>query len=302
LKSKGYYKMKLKKLVIALGLAGTVLTGCDGSGLSSSDADFNVTAIDGYIVDGIVTVHCGYEYQNTYTARTNKSGVASLVTYGAPLSQCYAEISGDENTYDADAPDTSWKHSMKSLPGRAVINPFTDIAVTLSEVAGNELLNEEELKNKVLELLGYDDNHASSAILFEDFGENAGESEDNAEVAFLAQAVFDTKTQMVEQLGEENNTPANLAVVYKVILPQAEKAVASQIQAIKDKGEKVSDSVITITISVPQIAIDNGNVDEAALNNEHVDIQVEVKPKPTDPAPATGATGTGTGTSGVNQG
>jgi hypothetical protein len=152
-------------------------------------------------------------------------------------------------------------------------------------------------------MLGYDDYHASAAVLFEDFGENAGESDINADVAFLAQSVFDTKVQLEEKLekaGKEHKTSENLVAMLDVILPQVEEVVAEKIIEIKNNGDKVKDSVITITISVPQIAIDNGKVDLVQFNNDsaHVEVVATVKPKPTNTDP----TGTGTGSEGVNQG
>ena len=56
------YTMKLKHVVIAVGMA-LGLTACGGGGGSSSSSsssyDFKVTAVDGYLKNAIVTATCG---------------------------------------------------------------------------------------------------------------------------------------------------------------------------------------------------------------------------------------------------
>ena len=254
--------MKQSKLVMLMGLAAAVLTGCGGS---SSDSDFTVTAIDGYIVNGRVTTTCSYGNASaTFTGYTDQSGKARInltssegITYTPD--ECTSKVKGVAGTYDADAPGESWEgNTMNTLPGLAVINPFTDIAFTVSQVEGNESLSTDELKSRVLELLGYDDSHPSADVLFEDFGANyARDVSSNVETALLAQAVFDVKTQLLARLAESAETRAieyytltaeQVIAVYDAVLGKVTGVVERAVEEIKAAGEDVSNYAVKINI------------------------------------------------------
>ena len=251
--------MKLNKLMMSLGLATAVLTGCNDS---ESDSSFAVTAIDGYIVNGLVTTTCSNgDVSATFTGTTDESGRAYInptsegITYTAD--ECTSKVEGVAGTYDVDTPDESWEgNTMNSLPGLAVINPYTDMASTVLQVEGNESLSTEELKSKVLELLGYDDNYAYAAVLFEDFGANYTRNlSDNVEVALLAQAVFDVKTQLLTELAESGETRAieyytftaeQFITFYEAVLPKVTGIVAKAIEDIESDG-----SYYTVKVNIP---------------------------------------------------
>ena len=248
----------------------------------------------------------------TFTGETDVFGQASINPSRDGIvylqDECTSQVEGDDETYDVDDGEASkgaWKgKSMKSLPGLGVINPFTDIAVTLSEVEGNESLSNDQLKSKVLDMLGYDDTDKAADVLFEDFGENAGDSEDNAEVALVAQGVFDAKVQVKEALekaGGNNDNATNLVNLLTTKLPQVKEKVEKAVTDAKAVSQKVQDIKVTIDLDLPDPkAGDDFDLDEFLDDIKNISIVVTIDKKPTDD-PATG-TGTGTGTNGVNQG
>ena len=250
--------MKPSKLAIVMGFVTVALTAC-GGGSGAGPADFTITVIDGYIVDGKVTAHCGYEYQNPYTARTDTSGIASLFTEGASVTDCYAEVTGDEDTYDTDAPGDPWLYTMKSLPGLAVINPYTDIAATILEngysLTRSTSLTVAELMQRVFAVVDPQDKLGLSGggvDLFADYGANSADnsgldSVTQAKVAVLAQSTFDTVTAIKTK--QADATSANLETLYSTVLPQVVTAVNTKIQEVGE--DNLETLVFSADITLP---------------------------------------------------
>ncbi|MGB5447050.1 MAG: hypothetical protein WBM99_16275, partial [Psychromonas sp.] len=189
---------------------------------------------------------------------------------------CSSTITGNAETYDADAPDDAWTHTMNTLAGLNIINPFTDIASILSKISGNESLTQDELKAKVLALLGYSD----SDDLFTDYSTNS-------KVALLAQAVFDVTIQTLAALGD-NYSAANMEALYEKILPNVVTAVNEAIELAENNGSSIS--TISISLNLGTLSFnEDGSVDTDTLN-----ATVEAEVIYTDDNVATGATG-GTG-------
>ena len=246
--------MKLNKLVVSMGLTTAILSGC----VDDFKSTFFPTAIDGYIVNGLVTTTCG---EDVFTGRTNEVGVAALDITPYTADECTSKVTGDEQTYDADAPTEPWLHTMETLPGEAVINPFTTVAATIAKVPGNEGLDKASLKNKVLETLGFDDNHAAAAVLFADYGATAATDETAAEAALLAQATFDVTTEAKSVLGETNNNPTNLTSLLAASLKSTAANVVAKIATLKAAGSALNGQVIAAAVTFPDLNFsDDGSV------------------------------------------
>ncbi len=293
--------MKLNKLVIAMGLATAFLTACS----DSNNATQPVTAIDGYIVNGIVTTTCG---GFTYTGRTNAFGVAALNTSVFTLADCTSTtVTGDADTFDYDlGADVPWTQTMSTLDGLSVINPYTDIAALA--VANDPTLDNAGALEAVYTIL----NIPASLIpagtdLFVDFGtNNADYSEEQAKLAVLAETTFATLVDL--KAAAPDATPAQLTNLYAQVLPQVSVAVDDYIEA--NPTLDLSEVAFTIDIPLPE-AVEFNEDGTVIITSELKDIAIvvddTVKPEPAttpDDTPdipdATG--GTGTGSDGVNQG
>ena len=284
--------MKLNKLVIAMGLASVVLAGCG----SDNDETQSVTAVDGYIVNGLVATTCG---GTVFTGRTNETGIASISTSVFALSDCSgSSITGDDTTYDYDlGKNVAWKHTMKTLKGLSVINPYTDIAVTAVE--NDPTLDNAGALAAVYEILGIP---ASLIVggtdLFVDFGTNNANSD--PKLAVLAETTFATIIKLKDKVPDAK--AVNLVSLYQQVLPQVSTAVDAYITA--NPGLDLSKVVFTVTIPLPAtIEFDDAGAVIVTPELEDITIIIDdiVKPEPPTTPDATG-TGTGTGTEGVNQG
>lgn len=270
--------MKLSKLAITIGLVTISLTACNG-GDSAKEPDFTITAIDGYIVKGIVSAACGDQYHNIYTARTNELGVASLFTMGASITSCRAQISADGDTYDRDRASVAWLHTMVSLPGLAVINPYTDIGATIFENAPSLTLD--ETLQRVFTLLTIPSELGLTDVnLFLDYGvNNSGSGLDTvtqAKVAVLAESTFAAIVALKASLPAQPSS-ANLLTLYKVVLPQVTAAVHAKIQEVgEDNLEKL---VFSIELALPDKIsfLDNGEL-ESSLTELSINIVTSEKP------------------------
>jgi len=282
--------MKLNKLVLAMGIATATLMGC-----SDHENKTSVTAIDGYIVAGNVTATCN---TNQYTATTNIKGVAIVDIVNQSLSNCTLKVVGDSDSYDYDqGSSSSWEYTMKSLQGLKVINPYTDIASTLSEDETNDGLSQSELMALVLDLLGTD---ATTIVgdfnLFSDFGASTTVSEQAQQVRVLAESTFAATIAITEALGSDDSAENRIAM-FNAVLPVTTEAVYSAITSSSD----LSTIVFVASVTIPTLVFEDGvvNTDDIATDMS-VSITEEDKPEPIDPV----ATGTGTGTGGddTNQG
>jgi len=279
--------MKRNKLVIALGLASAVLVGCN----SSSDSNkAGSTSLDGYIVQGLVTMTCGDE---SFTGRTNEIGVASIDISSYSLADCSSSITGDALTYDYDQKGTPWLHTMKTLPGLAVINPYTDVAALLVE--NDPTLEGTALLEAVYATL---DIPASlilaSSDLFVDFGTNNANRVANMSV--LSESVFATIVKLKDAV-PAGTSAKNLVSLLKKVLPKATAAAEAYIAA--NPGLDLSEVVFTPVITLPAvIEFDaDGNI-TTDLSGIVITISHIVKPPKYTPPTATGATGTGSSTGG----
>ncbi|MFT6985201.1 MAG: hypothetical protein ACJAT7_001009 [Psychromonas sp.] len=287
--------MKLNKLVIAMGLASVVLTGCGSSSSTpTAEADFNITAIDGYIANGIVTATCN---DIEYTARTNGAGVAAILADGSDISECTAEIMGDAETRDLDAPDVAWLHTMATLKGLSVINPYTDVAAVI--FANNPALSTAELMDEVVALLDIPaDVVAGGVNLFADFGGNNADSgldtESLAKISVLAQSTFSAIVKLKAAL-PANATPAQAKALYATVLPKVTTMVAAKITELGQSN--LTGKVFAAKFTLPTLAFNEDGTLSSDLSGLTVELVESVDPKAT----GTG-TGTGTGTDGLNQG
>lgn len=296
--------MKLNKLVIAMGLASLALTACNSdSGTApvtpAEKADFTITAIDGYILNGLVTATCG---DKVYKDRTDDKGVAELLAEGNAVTDCTAVITGDKDTRDADFPKVAWEHTMSTLPGLSVINPYTDVAAIV--LANNPGMSVKNVMQQVVKVLNIPvDLIADGVDLFADFGENNAstglDTVSLAKIAVLAQSTF-AQTVEIKKALPANATAAQVEATYKVVLPQVTTAVKAEIARV---GEyKLSNKVIVVTVTLPEkIEFKNDGTIATDLGKLPVKVVTTTKPgKDEDKATGTG-TGTGTGTDGVNQ-
>jgi len=129
--------MKLKTLGLAVGMVLT-MTSCKDTTNESANADFQVTAIDGYLKNAVVTVQCG---SKTFTpAPTDGSGKTLVDTNGIPSSQCSVTISAasDGSTVDmATGKNFStgelYLKTPVGLSGDLVATPFTTLVAVQLE-------------------------------------------------------------------------------------------------------------------------------------------------------------------------
>ncbi|MFT6985200.1 MAG: hypothetical protein ACJAT7_001008 [Psychromonas sp.] len=292
--------MKLNKLVIAMGLASAVLTGCGSDNTTTPvpvptpETDFSITAIDGYIVHGLVTATCN---DIEYTARTNESGVAAILADGSDISDCTAEITGDAETRDLDAPDVAWLHTMATLKGLSVINPYTDVAAVI--FANNPALSTAEVMDEVFTLLNITPDVVAGGVnLFADYGANNVNSgldtESLAKISVLAHSTFSAIVKLKAAL-PANATPAQAKALYAAVLPKVTAMVAAKITELGQSN--LAGKVFVAEFKLPTLKFN----EDGTLKNHFSDLIIELVELLDSTATGTG-TGTGTGTDGVGQG
>jgi hypothetical protein len=286
--------MKRNKLVIAMGFAGAVLVGCNGSDSATDTNTTKITAIDGYIVNGLVTMTCD---GNTFDGSTNKIGVASIDTSSHSAENCTALIKGGPTTYDYDKGEgTGWNHTMMSLPGLAVINPFTDLAALLVE--NDPTLTGTLLLEEVYKTLGLNANLVvGGANLFVDFGTNNPNRGDAlAKMSLVAQSAFATIAKA--KVDQPDISGAEQVNLLKAALPIATDFVATTIS----KNPNVDLTKVVFTPVIPDLSgIKFGADGKVTSDLSKLVFAITIETIEPGYVPATG-TGTGTGTEGVNQG
>lgn len=284
--------MKRNKLVIAMGLAGAVLVGCNSSG---SDDKKETTAIDGYIVNGLVTMKCTNDNSTgTFTGRTDNVGIVRIDTASYSLADCTSSITGDAGTYDYDQPALPWLHTMKTIPGLAVINPFTDIAALLFE--NDPTLEGTALLEAVYAAL---DIPASlipaSSDLFVDFGTNNVNRV--AKMSVLSESVFATIVKLKDAV-PAGTSAKNLVSLFKAVLPKATSAVVAYIAA-NPSLDLTKVVFIPALPTLPVIEFDADGDVTTDLSGLDIAITHIDKPAKDTPPQATGATGATGGTGGI---
>lgn len=142
--------MKLKHVVMAMGVA-LGLTACGGGGGGSSSVspvsyDFNVTAIDGYLKNAVVTATCdGKSFTGTIT---NEGGVSGVKTNGYDSTACSVAITAKADGSTTDV-DTGKKFAAGSLylvspagqakTGNLIASPFTTLVALLMQSSGGSI-------------------------------------------------------------------------------------------------------------------------------------------------------------------
>lgn len=238
--------MKLKHVVIAVGVA-LGLTACGGGGGSSSSSsspsyDFKVTAVDGYLKNAIVTATCNGQI---FTGTTNENGVAELDTNGYDSKDCSVAITAnpDGSTTDMDTGETykAGELYLLSPAGQEKTNliasPFTTMVALLMESSGGSV-----------------DLEAAIARIAADFGVDAsvvtgdfiatGDDETALKAMALIASLPKTAEEFAAQVADASTTDTLIAKLLKI-----NTAVEAKIEELVNNGEDLSTVIISVEVA-----------------------------------------------------
>lgn len=270
--------MKLNALGLAVSLA-MGLAACNDSSTDSNNYDFQVTAIDGYLKNAVVTTQCG---DKTFTANaTDASGKTNVDTDGIPSSQCSVTITAkaDGSTQDVEtgknfAAGELFLKAPAGLSGDLVATPFTTLVAMLLDAG--EVTDLNQAVQEVATQYGI-----PPSLVTGDFV--ASSTAEAREVALKAIALvpFLPKTKAAfEQLVSDDNQLADLSSR----LEQVNTEVEARIEQLKSEGKDLREVFIEV---VP---------------GENGSFTLNVKGVVEEPAPTGGTGGTGTGGTAVGGG
>ncbi len=243
--------MKLKHVVIAVGMA-LGLTACGGGGGSSSSSyDFKVTAVDGYLKNAIVTATCG---SATFTGTTNENGVAELDTNGYDSTDCSVVITAnpdgttiDMDTGEAYAAGELYLVSPAGQPKNEnlIASPFTTMVALLVESSGGSM----NLAAAIAEVAAQFD-IAPSLVTGDFIAAKDSGSEDAQKAALKATALLSSPlwpksaAEFEAMTADESADDALFTQLIKI-----NTAVEAEIAELDNNGTDLSTVIITVTVA-----------------------------------------------------
>jgi len=262
---------------LAMGLV-MALPGCnDSTSSTNSDSyDFQVTAIDGYLKNAVVTVQCG---DQVFTAPpTDKNGKTKVKTNGIPASECSVTTSAahDGSTVDMAtgkqfAANELYLKTPAGQDGDLVTNPFTTLVAMKLESGEASSLG--EAIRQVAQEYGI-----AEDLITSDFVASQGDEATSVTLQSIAVTPFLPKTEseyenIVKDLAKREDLKGHIG---KVI-----QAVKAAIEQATNDGTDLSNVYFDVTIDA------DGNVSVAILPKDNNDDDDN------DPTGGTGGTGTG---------
>ncbi len=215
--------MKLKTLTLAMGLV-MALPGCNdstnSSNTSSDNYDFQVTAIDGYLKNAVVTVQCG---DQVFTAQpTDKNGKTKVKTNGIPASECSVTTSAAQDGSTVDmatgkqfAANELYLKTPAGQDGDLVANPFTTLVALKLESGEASSLG--EAIRQVAQEYGI-----AEDLITSDFVASQGDEAKSVTLQSIAVTPFLPKTQseyenIVKDLAKREDLKGHLGKVIQAV-------------------------------------------------------------------------------------
>ncbi|MFS1436680.1 putative Ig domain-containing protein [Shewanella sp. 10N.286.48.A6] len=223
-----------KTHLLALSVA-IALTGCgsDSGTTPPTPENFTITAIDGYLQNAQVWVNKNSEAgcETNTDVLTDEKGQASLPDALKAFPICIKAIK--DKTIDSSRGVVAENFDLATPAGSAVINPMTNMVVT--QMDSDELLTEEEAKQKVIDSLTDGEFELDATLVFGDY--------------HASDVVAETQAQALNLIGESlvDNNKHNIEKQLEITKKVAEKTI----EAIQKNDGKLPENFAPV-IEVPE--------------------------------------------------